>query len=319
MSLPVARADIEAAAGRIGGRVRQTPVLEIPGGEFGTQAPVSLKLELLQHTGSFKPRGAFNNLLAQPIPPAGVTAASGGNHGAAVAYAAQQLGHRARIFVPAISSPVKIDKIRRLDAEIVVEGASYYDAAALCEAHAKQSGALNIHPYDTRETIAGQGTLAREWEAQLELAREPRLDTVLVAVGGGGLIGGIAAWFGGRVRVVGVEPKGSCALHAALAAGRILDVEVNSIAADSLGARYAGRLVFDIAQAHVERVVLVEDGVIRAAQRMLLDDYRIASEPGGATAFAALASGAYKPQPSERVGVLLCGGNVDLRTLVPDA
>jgi threonine dehydratase len=315
-SAAVTAADIRAADARIAGLIRRTPLLEIPGERFGTDRPVVLKLEALQHTGSFKPRGAFNNLTSNAIPAAGVTAASGGNHGAAVAYAAHRLGVRARIFVPRISSPVKVEKIRKLGAEIVIEGERYYDAAALCEAYAKESGAFNVHPYDARATLAGQGTVGLEWERQLESMGAAQLDTVLVAVGGGGLIGGIAAWFSGRCKVVGVEPAGSCALHAALAAGRVVEVEVNSIAADSLGARYTGALVFEIARTAIERVVLVGDDDIRAAQRLLLDEYCLLSEPGGATAYAALLSGAYKPEPGERVGVLLCGGNVDLRTLV---
>ena len=312
----LAAADIQSADARIGALIRRTPLLEIPGDRFGTERPVVLKLESLQYTGSFKPRGAFNNLTSNAIPDAGVTAASGGNHGAAVAFAARRLGVKARIFVPSISSPVKVEKIRRLGAEIVIQGERYYDAAALCEAYAGTSGAFNVHPYDSPATLAGQGTLGLEWERQLESAGAAKLDTVLVAVGGGGLIGGIAAWFSGRCKVVGVEPAGSRALHAALAAGRIVEVEVNSIAADSLGARYTGALVFAIAQTSIERVVLVEDDDIRAAQRLLLDDYCLLAEPGGATAFAALLSGAYKPEPDERVGVLLCGGNVDLRTLI---
>jgi threonine dehydratase len=212
---------------------------------------------------------------------------------------------------------VKVEKIRKLGAEIVIQGERYYEAAALCGAYARETGAFNVHPYDAPATLAGQGTVGLEWEAQLEKLGAAKLDTVLVAVGGGGLIGGIAAWFSGRCKVVGVEPRGSRALHAALAAGRIVEVEVNSIAADSLGARYTGELVFAIAQTSIERVVLVEDDDIRAAQRLLLDDYCLLAEPGGATAFAALLSGAYKPEPHERVGVLFCGGNVDLRTLVP--
>jgi threonine dehydratase len=312
----VTAADIRSADTRIGGLIRRTPLLEIPGDRFGTQRPVVLKLESLQYTGSFKPRGAFNNLTSNAIPDAGVTAASGGNHGAAVAFAARRLGVKARIFVPSISSPVKVEKIRKLGAEIVIQGERYYDAAALCETYARESGAFNVHPYDSVATLDGQGTLGLEWERQLESLGAAKLDTVLVAVGGGGLIGGIAAWFSGRCKVVGVEPAGSCALHAALAAGRIVEVEVNSVAADSLGARYTGALVFAIAQTSIERVVLVEDDDIRAAQRLLLDDYCLLAEPGGATAFAALLSGAYKPEPDERVGVLLCGGNVDLRTLI---
>ena len=302
--IPVLPADIEAAAARIAGRVRVTPLLDAD--ELSPGARIQLKLEFLQHTGSFKPRGAFNNLLSRKIPAAGVTAASGGNHGAATAFAAQALGHKARIFVPEISSPVKIAKIRACGADVTISGATYYDARALCQEFSRGSGALEIDAYDSFETICGQGTLAREWEAQAE-----KLDTVLIAVGGGGLISGVAAWFAGRVKVVGVEPEDSRALHAALKAGRVVDVEVKSVAADSLGAKRAGQKVFAIAEKYVDHVALVSDEAIRAAQKKLWDDFRIAAEPGGATALAALLSGAYTPRKGERVGVLLCGGNVD--------
>lgn len=314
MTLPVTAADIAAAHGRIRPFIRRTPLMEIDGGEFGCDRPVSLKLEFLQHAGSFKPRGAFANLVGAAIPAAGVTTASGGNHGAATAYAAARLGLKARIFVPEIASPAKIAAIRGFGAEVVAQGARYADALALCEAYAQESGAFALHAYDSRATIAGQGTVGLEWEADLARAGAG-VDTLLVAVGGGGLIAGIAAWFAGRVKVVGVEPEGSRALHAALAAGRPVDVPVESVAADSLGARSAGGLVVDIAKAHVDRVVLVADAAIVEAQRRLWRDLRVAAEPGGAAAFAALASGAYRPETGERVGVLLCGANVDLDKL----
>ncbi|MBK9081247.1 MAG: threonine/serine dehydratase [Rhizobiales bacterium] len=315
MSLPVTAADVASTEARIRPFIRRTPLLEIDGAAFGHDAPVSMKLEFLQHAGSFKPRGAFANLVGADIPAAGVTAASGGNHGAAVAYAARRLGAPARIFVPEISSPAKIAKIRGYGAEAVVQGARYADALALCEAYMAETGARAVHAYDSRATIAGQGTVGLEWEEDLARAGAVALDTVLVAVGGGGLIAGIAAFFGERVRVVGVEPEGSRALHAALAAGRPVDVEVNSLAADSLGAKSAGALVVEIARARVDHVALVADEAIAAAQRRLWDAFRIAAEPGGATAFAALASGAYAPRKGERVGVLACGGNVDLDKL----
>lgn len=311
MNLPVTRDMIEAAVARIAPRIRRTPLMMSPS-PHAAQMPVMLKLEFLQHAGSFKTRGAFNNLLSGAVPAAGVAAASGGNHGAAVAYAARELGHRATIFVPEISSPAKIAAIRRYGADVRVGGARYVDALAACEAFIATSGALSVHAYDTATTIAGQGTLAREWEAQ---AGADVPDTVLVAVGGGGLIAGMAAWWGGRVKVVGVEPQNSRALHAALEAGRPVDVDVQSVAADSLGARAAGKLVYEIASRAVAGVVLVPDDAIIEAQRALWRDYRIASEPGGAAAFAALASGAYRPQQGERVGVLLCGANVALDTL----
>jgi threonine dehydratase len=306
----ISRDDIRAADARIAAHIRRTPVMRLAAGAFGHDGPVSLKLEFLQHAGSFKPRGAFNTLLSQPVAPAGIAAASGGNHGAAVAYAARQLGLRARIFVPEISSPAKVAVIRAHGAEVVIGGARYADAQAACDRHVAESGALRVHPFDARTTIAGQGTIGLEWDEQ-----DPPLDTVLVAVGGGGLIAGIATWWAGRVKVVGVEPEGSRALHAALAAGRPLDVDVQSVAADSLGARNVGELVFATCRGTVDHVALVTDDAIIAAQRMLWRDLRIAAEPGGAAALAALASRAYRPRAGEHVGILLCGANVDLHKL----
>ncbi len=304
--LPVSPADISEAYKRIRPHIRRTPVMEIGGDEFGHDTPVSLKLELFQHTGSFKPRGAFNNLLVRDVPAAGVAAASGGNHGAAVAYAASRLGHTANIFVPEIASPAKIAKIRRAGATLHVGGDRYADALARCEDFQAASGAIGIHAYAEALTIAGQGTVALEWE---ELT--PGLDTLLVAVGGAGLISGIAAWFRGRVRIVGVEPEGSRALHAALEAGKPVDVEVHSLAADSLGSRSVGTINHDICARHVDHVALVDDGAIRDAMALLWNSFQVAAEPGGATALAALLSGAYRPRPGERLGVLVCGGNVD--------
>jgi threonine dehydratase len=309
-----ASADIRAAHARIAPHVRRTPVWRLPAGAFGHGGPVSLKLEFLQHAGSFKPRGAFNTLLSEPIPAAGVAAASGGNHGAAVAYAAKKLGLKARIFVPEISSPAKIAVIRSHGAEIVIGGARYADAQEACDRYIADCGALRVHPFDALSTIAGQGTVALEWEAD-----DPGLDTVLVAVGGGGLIAGMAAWWAGRIKVVGVEPDGSRALHAALEAGRPTDVAVDSIAADSLGARNVGERVFAICRHAVDHVALVKDDAIALAQRTLWRDWRIPSEPGGAAALGALVSGAYRPRPGERVGVLLCGANVELARLAEAA
>lgn len=306
----VGRATIEQAAARIAGHVRATPVMELPRGALGGDWVPVLKLEFLQHAGSFKPRGAFNSILSTEPGPTGVTAASGGNHGAAVAYAAAKLGHRARIFVPEISSPAKIAAIRRFGADIVVGGARFDDAQRACDAYAAESGALRIHPFAAAGTIAGQGTLAREWETQ------SRLDTVVIAVGGGGLIAGAAAWWGtDGPRIVGAEPEGSRALHAALAAGGPVDVPVDSVAADSLGARNVGDLVYRTCRGRVDHVALVPEDAIVAAQRTLWQDFRIASEPGGATAIAALLSGACRPAGGERVGILLCGANVDLGRL----
>lgn len=308
---PVPRPMIEAAAQRIAGHARLTPVLRLGRGAFGTEADISLKLECLQHAGSFKTRGAFNNLLSLPVPASGVAAASGGNHGAAVAYAARARGVKATIFVPEISPAAKIEAIKRFGADVVVGGAQYDDAQAACDRFVAETGALKIHPFAARETIAGQGTLGREWQEQ-----EPDLDTVLVAVGGGGLISGIAAWFtGSRVKVVGVEPEGSRALQAALEAKGPVEVKVASVAADSLGARNVGPLVYEICKDTVDHVALVPDAAITQAQGVLWRDFRLAVEPGGAAALGALLSGAYRPAPGERLGVLVCGANVDLTKL----
>jgi len=314
MTLPVTPAVIRETYARIAPYIRRTPLIEAASPANSAQR-VSLKLEFLQHSGSFKPRGAFNNLLSVSPPPAGVATASGGNHGAAVAYAAGKLGVRARIFVPEIAAPVKIAKIKASGAEVVVKGAGYFDALALCDEYVSESGALSVHAYDSTLTIAGQGSVGLEWEEDLERLGLQRLDTVLVAVGGGGLIAGIAAWFAGKVKVVSVEPEGSRALHEALAAGRPVDVPIQSIAADSLGARRVGDLVYDIARQAVAASVLVADEAIRDAQRALWRDFCIIAEPGGAAAYAAVMSGAYQSARGERVGILLCGGNADLATL----
>lgn len=309
----IGRPEIEAAATRIASHVRRTPVIEADAAALGTPAPVVLKLECLQHAGSFKPRGAFNRILSASVPATGVIAASGGNHGLAVAHAARKLGHRAEIFVPTIAAPVKIEGLRALGADVRIIGANYAEAFAASVERQRDTGALVVHAYDQPEVLAGQGTTAREFEEQAG-----RLDTVIVAVGGGGFIGGIAAWFGGRTRVVGVEPETSCALHAALSAGAPVDVEVSGIAADSLGARRVGMQMFPLARDHVERVVLVSDREIRAAQVALWRRLRIVAEPGGAAAAAALLAGRYRPEPDERVGVLVCGANADL-TAVAEA
>ena len=307
----VSRADIEAAHTRIRAHVRRTPLIETASPLPGAPS-VSLKLELLQHSGSFKARGAFNNLLQRQAPPVGCATASGGNHGAAVAYAAQRLGVAAKIFVPSISSRAKIAKIRAYGAEVHVEGKDYFDAQALCDAYVAETGALKIHPYDAAETIAGQGTVGLEWEQDLARLGIAELDTVLVAVGGGGLIAGLAAWFDGRVKLIGVEPEGSRAMDAALRATEPVEVPIQSIAADSLGARKIGAMAFAICKTRVDRIALVSDDQIVAAQRLLWRDYSLIAEPGGAAAFAALYSGAYVPAADERVGVLICGSNADL-------
>jgi threonine dehydratase len=306
--------DIRSAHARIRGHIRRTPVIDVSSPILGAP-PLSLKLECLQYSGSFKARGAFHNLLTRPAPAAGCATASGGNHGAAVAFAAQKLRIRARIFVPEIAGPAKVAKIKAYGAEPVIGGASYAEAQERCNAYVAESGALPIHPYDAVETIAGQGTVALEWVEDLERLGLRKLDTVLVAVGGGGLIAGAAVWFAGGVKVVGVEPQGSRALHAALEANAPVDVAVKSLAADSLGAKRVGELNFAIAKQFVSEVVLVTDATIAEAQRRLWTDVSVVAEPGGAAAFAAIASGAYRPERDERVGVLVCGANADLRAL----
>ena len=304
------RPDIETAAARVATHVRLTPVLELGPGCMGGDWVPLLKLELMQHSGSFKARGAFNNLLSRPVGAGGVTAVTGGNHGAAVAYAAGKLGIRARIFVPCYAPAAKIALIRSLGAEVEVSTGDFPAAVAACDAFVATSGALQVHPFADPATIAGQGTLFAEWQ------RQTPLDTVVIAVGGGGLIGGAALWFEGQgVRVVGVEPEGATALHSALAAGGPVDVVNRTIAADSLGAPNIGPLVYGVCAGRIDAVTLVSDAAITAAQRALWQQYRIATEPGGATAFAALHSGAYRPASGERVGILLCGANVDLSGL----
>jgi len=301
----ITRDAIAATERLIRPHVRHTPVMTVDMADFGLPArPIVMKLELLQHTGSFKVRGAFANLLGRKAPAAGVTAASGGNHGAAVAYAARAVGVPARIFVPSVTSPAKLDRIRNYGADLVVAGERYADALAACEDFVRESGALAVHAYDQTETLLGQGTVGLEIEVDA-----PDLDTLLVAVGGGGLIGGIAAWFGGRIRIVAVEPEEAPTLRRALDAGRPVEAPAGGIAADSLAPKRIGDLMFPIAQAHVADALLVTDDEIRAAQRALWDAVRLVAEPGGAAAFAALLSARYRPGPTERVGVLLCGAN----------
>ncbi|MGH7056894.1 MAG: threonine/serine dehydratase [Acetobacteraceae bacterium] len=302
----ITRARIGAVEALIRPYIRKTPVIQAAASDFGLAgAALCFKLEQTQHTGSFKPRGAFANLLGRVIPPAGVIAASGGNHGAAVAFAARRLGVPAAIFVPSITSAAKVARIKEYGAHLVVGGERYADALAASEARAAASGALSVHAYDAVETLLGQGSLGLEIEAEL-----PDLDTLLVAVGGGGLIGGIAAWYEGRVRVVGVEPESAPSLARAFAAGRPVDAPAGGIAADSLAPRRVGSLMFPIARAHVDpRVILVADDEIRRSQRALWDVLRVAAEPGGAAAFAAVLSGRYATRPDERLGVLVCGAN----------
>ncbi len=296
------REDIHAAAERIDGHVHVTPVIESEA--FGLGYPVAFKLENTQLTGSFKVRGAFNTLLSLPVPEAGVVAASGGNHGAAVAFAARKLGHTASIFVPELAGSAKIALIRSTGADLHVIPGDYSNALAAARAHEDASGAMQIHAYDAEATVAGQGTCMREWESQGLDA-----DTVLIAVGGGGLIGGALAWLQGRRKVVAVEPQAAPTLNAALAAGTEVDVDVGGIAANALGARRIGSICLGLARSQNIESVLVPDEAIIEAQRLLWSGLRQWVEPGGATALAALTSGVYKPAPGERVAVLVCGAN----------
>jgi threonine dehydratase len=295
--------EISQAMTRIAPHVRRTPVLRtrLPGIEHA----VEIKLEQMQHTGSFKARGAFNTLLSSDVPEAGLVAASGGNHGAAVAHAAGKLGHRAHIFVPEIAGPAKIALIERTGAELSVVAGEYANAMAAAQDYEAKTGAMQVHAYDAPATVAGQGTCMAEWEDQGLQA-----DTVLIAVGGGGLIAGALAWLAGRRKVVAVEPVTSSALHAALAAGAPVDVEVSGVAANALGARRVGGICFDLAQAQGVHSVLVSDEAIVQAQKLLWRDVRQLVEPAGAAALAALMSGAYLPAPNERIAVLVCGGNI---------
>ena len=299
------RHDVVAAEAVIRAHIRRTPVIAVAAEDFGlTGAPLTFKLEFLQHSGTFKARGAFTNMLLRKGADAGVVAASGGNHGAAVAFAAQKLGYPAHIFVPSISPQAKIDRIRSYGAQVVVGGDRYADALAASEAFVAEHGGLMIHAYDQRETLMGQGTVALEFREQA-----PEVDTMLVAVGGGGLIGGMAAYLHGDVKLVGVEPESCPCLSHALAAGHPVDAPAGGIAADSLGARRVGALMFPLARKYIERSVLVGDAAILAARDMLWERLRVIAEPGGAAAVAALLSGAYRPERDERVGVLLCGAN----------
>jgi len=296
-------AEIKAAADLIRGHIRRTPVMDLPAEVFGH--PLTFKLEHLQVTGSFKVRGAFNNLLSRPVPGSGIVAASGGNHGAAVAHAATKLGHKSMIFVPrAIAKEEKLRRMRDFGGEVVLTDGSVGDCMAQYAAHAASSGALDVHPYDTVWTVAGQGTVAREMEAQIE-----GLDTVLVAVGGGGLIGGVAAWFGDRVRVVSVETEGTNTLARSLSEGPEIDVSASGVSAGSLGGPRLGDLPYRVAKDRIETALVLPDAAVFEAGRKLWEATRLVVEPGAATALAALTSGAYQPAKDERIAVLLCGGN----------
>lgn len=297
-------ADIEAAASIIAGRVRRTPVMALEPAAFGVPGEIHLKLELFQHTGSFKPRGAFHRILRADVPEAGVITASGGNHGQAVAFASRALGLRAEIFVPAGSPPLKAARIRRFGADVTVTGEYYDDAMEACLRRAEETGALLVHPYDDRDVVAGQGTVGRELDQQLAA-----LDTILVAVGGGGLAAGVAAWYRGARRVITVEPEECPALASAMQAGEPVTVSVGGVAADSLGARRIGEVPFAVCRETVADCVLVSDDAIVQAQRRLWDELRILAEPGGVASLAALLSARYVAREGERVGVIICGGN----------
>src|SRR5438132_8739209 len=305
MFMSLSKQTIREAERRIRPYIRRTPILEAGGKELGLAIErVLLKLEFMQHAGSFKTRGAFTNLLMRRVPRNGVVAASGGNHGAAVAFAAMRLGVPAKIFVPTVASAAKIAKIRSYGADLVVQGERYADALAASQAWMEKTAAMPIHAFDQAETLMGQGTLGMELQAQA-----PQLDTLLVAVGGGGLIGGIASWYRGAVKLIGVEPRAAPTLSKALQAGRPVDAAAGGIAADSLAPRRVGELVYPIAARFVEKTVLVEDDAILQAQKTLWETLRIVTEPGGAAPFAALISRAYVPKRGERIGVLLSGAN----------
>ncbi len=292
--------EVSHAWTRIKPHVLRTPVLETD--VFGM--PLTLKLEQMQHTGSFKARGAMNSLLSMDVPKAGLVAASGGNHGAAVAWAAARLGHRARIYVPELAGEAKINLIRSLGADLIVVPGVYANALEQALAYEKDSGAAQIHAFDAPGTVAGQGTVMAEWEEQGLMA-----DTVLIAVGGGGLIGGAMAWLEGRRKLVGVEPFNAPTLTQALEHGPQTTVEVSGLAANALGAKQAGRICYDLARITNTGCVNVEDAAIAEAQHRLWSALRLVVEPAGAAALAALLSGAYRPQKGERLAVLLCGAN----------
>src|SRR5829696_6394038 len=307
----VSRERIQETERVIRPNIRRTPILEVEGAEFGLDSiKIIFKLELFQHSGSFKARGAFSNMLTRTVPPVGVVAASGGNHGAAVAFAAMKLGTPATIFVPSVASKTNLDRIRQYGAELVIAGDRYAESLEASQAWAAQSGALPIHAYEGNETLLGQGTLGIELEEQA-----PELDSLLVAVGGGGLIGGVAAWYQNRVKVVSVEPVEAPTLQRALSAGRPVDSPAGGIAADSLAPRQVGQQMFPIAQKFVHSALLVSDEEIVEAQKRLWETTRIIAEPGGAAAFAGLLSGRYKPERGERVGVIVCGGNTEKVTI----
>lgn len=303
---------IAQAADRIAADVRRTPCWTLPGAALGLPVrEVVLKLEHLQRAGSFKARGMFNRLRVHRAPAAGVVIASGGNAGIAVAEAARALGVRCEVFVPELASQAKRDALAALGARVVVGGAAYADALAACEARQAETGALAMHAYDQPEVVAGAGTLAREIEADAGLP-----DRVLVSVGGGGLIAGVAAWFDGRTRVEALEPFGSPTLHAAVQAGEPVDVAVGGLAADALGARRIGSIAWAVQRrGQIAATHRVPDAAIADAQRRMWRELRLAVEPAAALPLAALWAGVVQPRPDERVAVVVCGANLDPGTL----
>lgn len=303
----VSRERIHATEHIIRPHIRRTPVIQIDGSDLSLgKITILLKLELFQHSGSFKTRGAFMNMLCREIPKAGVVAASGGNHGVAVAFAAMKLGKPAKIFLPSVASPSKIARIRQYGADLVITGTRYADALEASQTWIDQSGAMAIHAFDGVETMLGQGTVGLELEEQ-----SPDLDSVLVAVGGGGLIGGLAAWYESRIKIVAVEPEAAPTLRNALRAGEPVDAPAGGIAADSLAPKRVGSLMFPIAQRYVQDSILVSDEEIANAQDVLWQSVRVVAEPGGAAALAALLSRRYVTKPGERVGIIVCGGNTE--------
>jgi threonine dehydratase len=306
----ITRVDVEAAWGRIKNHVRRTPVIELPAGALGLGHPLAVKLEQLQVSGTFKGRGAFHKLVSSAVPAAGVIAASGGNHGAAVAYAARALGHKAEIFVPTITGAAKLARLRSYGATVTQVGAVYAEARAASETRAAETGALVVHAYEDPGVFAGAGSVA------LEFAEQARFDTLLVAVGGGGLIAGCAAAIGEKTKVVAIETDGTPTLFEARRAGKPVPVAISGIAADALGASLIGTPNFEIARRLVADALLVTDDAVRTAQRALWDQLRVIAEPAGATALAALMSGVYKPASGERVGLLVCGANTEPGSVV---
>jgi threonine dehydratase len=305
----IGRADVEAAWARIKNHVRRTPVIELPAGSLGAACPLAVKLEQLQVSGTFKGRGAHHKLLTSAVPASGVIAASGGNHGAAVAYAARALGHKAEIFVPTIASPAKVARLKSYGAVVQQVGTVYAEAREASEKRAAETGALTVHAYEDPGVFAGAGSVA------LEFAEQAQFDTLLVAVGGGGLIAGCAAAIGETVKIVAIETEGTPTLFEARRAGRPVQVAISGVAADALGASLIGTPNFELAQKFVADALLVTDEAVRAAQRALWEELRIVAEPSGATSLAALMSGAYKPVPGERVGILICGANTELSSI----